>query len=108
MSLRKSLWARPAAALAVVTLTVLPFAVATAEEAAGQGATPLEVAVREVLTTSPGLRAEAERLRAAEQAVAQARAVGLPNVSLAGSREVSDGTFDPGEGGQALFDPLGV
>ncbi|MEM9988372.1 MAG: TolC family protein [Pseudomonadota bacterium] len=67
---------------------------------------PLLEAVQDVLKTSPGLRAEEERLRAAEQAVASARAAGLPNVSLAASSTVNDQSFDPGPEGEELFEGL--
>lgn len=69
-------------------------------------AQPLDVAVRDGVRTNPALLAETARVEAAAEAIAEARAAGLPNVTLTGRSNYATGSFDPGAEGQAALDAV--
>lgn len=72
----------------------------------GAAATPLEEVIAKALEASPALKADQATLEANEQAVASARAAGLPEITLSASAAYSVGTYDAGEDGDALLASL--
>lgn len=93
-------------------LRALLFGTAMALISAPLAAQPLEVAVREGLRTNPALMAETARVEAAAEAIAQARAQGLPTVELSGSTSYGVGSYEPGDDAEealgSFFGPGGA
>ncbi|MEM9422122.1 MAG: TolC family protein [Pseudomonadota bacterium] len=73
---------------------------------AGASGQTLDETIRRALPQTVAYKIEAERFAAAKQAIATARAAGLPDITLAGSTQTGDGTFDLGPNGEALFERL--
>ena len=66
----------------------------------------LEATIREALPQTVALKIEAQRLAAAEQAIATARAAGLPEITLSASSQTAEGDFELGSNGEALLEGI--